>query len=203
MDTHIVTVAERPTLAEGGVADELVWPGGAQPAVVAPVRGPSRLPARAARAGQRRAPGGGPHRALPLDGTDAGLPRGIDGVLPAAVELLDRGGSADTLCAVAAEIHPDHRGRDLATVMVEAMGAIVHREGLEHLIAPARPSLEHRYPMVSIARYVTWRREDGQLFDPWMRIHERLGPTVPPLAGDHRERRAVGGLDRHGLPRLW
>jgi hypothetical protein len=27
-------------------------------------------------------------------------------------------------------------------------------------------------------RYVTWRREDGELLDPWMRLHERLGARV-------------------------
>ena len=26
--------------------------------------------------------------------------------------------------------------------------------------------------------YMRWRREDGQLFDPWMRVHERLGARV-------------------------
>ena len=29
-----------------------------------------------------------------------------------------------------------------------------------------------------IERYAGWRRPDGQLFDPWMRVHERLGAAV-------------------------
>ena len=41
-----------------------------------------------------------------------------------------------------------------------------------------RPSLKERYPLTPIERYVTWRRDDGQLFDPWMRLHERLGARV-------------------------
>ena len=41
-----------------------------------------------------------------------------------------------------------------------------------------RPSLKERYPLTPIGHYVGWRREDGQLFDPWMRIHERLGARV-------------------------
>jgi hypothetical protein len=32
--------------------------------------------------------------------------------------------------------------------------------------------------LTAIERYVTWRREDGQLLDPWMRAHERLGARV-------------------------
>jgi hypothetical protein len=46
------------------------------------------------------------------------------------------------------------------------------------LIAPVRPSWKERYPLVPIERYAAWRRDDGWLFDPWMRVHERLGATV-------------------------
>jgi hypothetical protein len=27
-------------------------------------------------------------------------------------------------------------------------------------------------------RYLGWRRTDGQLFDPWLRVHERLGAEI-------------------------
>ena len=35
-----------------------------------------------------------------------------------------------------------------------------------------------RYPLVPIEQYAGWRRDDGLLFDPWLRTHERLGGTV-------------------------
>lgn len=42
---------------------------------------------------------------------------------------------------------------------------------------------DERYPLTPIDEYVTWRRDDGLLLDPWMRVHERLGarlgPTLP------------------------
>ena len=41
-----------------------------------------------------------------------------------------------------------------------------------------RPSWNERYPLTPIERYITWRREDGQPLDPWMRLHERLGARV-------------------------
>lgn len=38
------------------------------------------------------------------------------------------------------------------------------------------------YPLTPIERYVTWRRDDGELLDPWMRVHQRLGaPLATPL----------------------
>jgi hypothetical protein len=58
------------------------------------------------------------------------------------------------------------------------MRTIGQRQGLIHVVAPVRPSLKERYPLVAIERYVRWRRWDGQLFDPWMRVHERMGARV-------------------------
>ena len=47
-----------------------------------------------------------------------------------------------------------------------------------------RPSLKHRYPLTPIERYIEWRREDGLLFDPWLRAHERLGAEILGIAED-------------------
>jgi hypothetical protein len=58
------------------------------------------------------------------------------------------------------------------------MTSLARRDGLRRLIAPVRPSWKERYPLAPIERYVTWRRDDGQLLDPWMRLHERLGARV-------------------------
>src|SRR5947208_3372417 len=61
------------------------------------------------------------------------------------------------------------------------MRELARRRGLRRVIAPVRPSWKERYPLTPIERYVTWRREDGQLLDPWMRLHERLGARVGPV----------------------
>jgi len=112
------------------------------------------------------------------DGSDTTLPDGID----AAIELIFRqrraGEPVNTLCALAAESPRDGRRRGLAVAILDAMRTIGKRQGLTHLVAPVRPSMKDRYPLSSIERYIQWRREDGQLFDPWMRIHERLGARV-------------------------
>ena len=41
--------------------------------------------------------------------------------------------------------------------------------------APVRPTLKAAYPLTPFGRYVEWRREDGSTFDPWLRVHHRLG----------------------------
>jgi hypothetical protein len=110
---------------------------------------------------------------LEWDGADASLPTGIDAAL-----LASAGGN--TLCAMAAEVSPAARQRGVAAEILAGMRSIAESLGLEHLIAPVRPSWKERYPLAPIERYVTWRRADGTLLDPWMRLHERLGARVGP-----------------------
>jgi hypothetical protein len=58
------------------------------------------------------------------------------------------------------------------------MRVLAKRNGLRHLVAPVRPSWKERYPITPIEEYIGWRRPDGELLDPWMRVHERLGARV-------------------------
>ena len=111
---------------------------------------------------------------VPWDGSAAGLPRGIDGVFEPAF-----GGDAPTaLCAMAAEIVPARQGGGLARTVLEALRDLAAEHRLRDLIAPVRPSWKDRYPLTPIERYVRWRRDDGLAFDPWIRVHERLGAEL-------------------------
>jgi GNAT superfamily N-acetyltransferase len=89
--------------------------------------------------------------------------------------------AADRLCALAILIDPDHQQRGHSRLMLEHMRGLAFERGWD-LFAPVRPSLKHRYPLTPIERYVEWRREDGLLFDPWLRAHERLGAEIVGIA---------------------
>lgn len=89
----------------------------------------------------------------------------------------------DRLCALAILVDPDHQRRGLSRVMLEHMRGLAHERGWE-LVAPVRPSLKHRYPLTPIESYIEWRRDDGLLFDPWLRAHERLGAEIVEIAQD-------------------
>ncbi|MDP8911102.1 MAG: N-acetyltransferase [Actinomycetota bacterium] len=120
------------------------------------------------------------------DGTIDGLPDGVDGAIVGGFD--DDG--ADTLCAMAIEIAPARQGSGLSRVMVEAMAGIARQHGFEAPIAPVRPSCKERYPLIPIERYATWRRDDRLPFDPWMRVHERLGGEI--LKPEPRSLRITG-----------
>jgi len=50
--------------------------------------------------------------------------------------------------------------------------------GLSSVSAPVRPTWKRRFPLLPIERYIEWRRDDGSHFDPWIRIHERVGGEI-------------------------
>jgi GNAT superfamily N-acetyltransferase len=109
----------------------------------------------------------------------SGLPAGWRDAFPNGFG----GGEPDRLCALAILIDPDQQGRGLSQRMLEHMRGLAQVRGWD-LWAPVRPTLKHRYPLTPIERYVEWRREDGQLFDPWLRTHERAGAELAGIAHD-------------------
>jgi len=116
--------------------------------------------------------------AVAWDGTPE--PRGVDWALERGFD----GSPPTTLCALQARIRPDAQGRGLSRVLLEGMRDLARSNGLDALIAPVRPTLKHRYPLVPSERYAGWRRDDGLLFDPWLRAHERLGAVVIGVASE-------------------
>jgi hypothetical protein len=112
------------------------------------------------------------------DGRDETLPAGIDPTIELIFAQARAGQPPNTLCALAAEVPRDGRSRGLAPQLLAAMRGIAQRKGLRHFVAPVRPSWKDRYPLAPIEQYVRWQRADGQLLDPWMRLHERLGARI-------------------------
>jgi GNAT superfamily N-acetyltransferase len=111
----------------------------------------------------------------PWDGTDGDLPSGWD---EAFVRAFESGRAPTVLCALAISVRPDQQGRQLSGRMLNAMRDAAGAHGLRELIAPVRPTLKARYPLIPIERYVEWRRDDGSHFDPWIRVHERVGGSI-------------------------
>jgi GNAT superfamily N-acetyltransferase len=111
----------------------------------------------------------------PWDGTVAGLPSGWD-------EGFERGMTSGeppgALMALAISVAPGRQGQGLSARMIQAFRDTAGAAGLEHVLAPVRPTWKPRYPLIPIEEYLTWRREDGAHVDPWLRIHERVGGEI-------------------------
>jgi GNAT superfamily N-acetyltransferase len=102
------------------------------------------------------------------------------------VDALEQGFSgearASVLCALVAVVDPAHQGDGLSGLIVGGMAETAARAGLECLLAPVRPTWKDRYPLTPISDYMRWERDDGLPFDPWIRLHRRLGAEILAVA---------------------
>jgi GNAT superfamily N-acetyltransferase len=117
---------------------------------------------------------------LPWDGSLEDLPSGWD-------DGFVRGMTSDrvhtALMAIAISVAPSQQGRQLSSRMIRTFTDNARAAGLTNgVIAPVRPTWKQRYPLIPIEAYVDWRRPDGTHFDPWIRIHERIGGEIIAVA---------------------
>jgi hypothetical protein len=103
------------------------------------------------------------------------MPAGLDEVLERGVGDLERERAPTVVSALLAIVPHAQRGRGLSSVVLGAMKTVAAERGLGALIAPVRPTLKDRYPLTPMERYARWERDDGLPFDPWLRVHRRLG----------------------------
>jgi GNAT superfamily N-acetyltransferase len=102
------------------------------------------------------------------------------------VDALEQGFSpeprANVLCALLAVVDPSHQGRGLSGLIIGGMATVAAHAGLACLVAPVRPTWKDRYPLVPLEDYMRWVRDDGLPFDPWLRLHARLGADLLAVA---------------------
>ncbi|MCP5099754.1 MAG: GNAT family N-acetyltransferase [Chloroflexi bacterium] len=85
---------------------------------------------------------------------------------------------AKTQCALSITLNPDFLGKGVSSVVVNNMKEIGRYHQLTRLIAPVRPNLKNRYPLIPMKQYITWQNDAGLPFDAWLRVHHRLGARI-------------------------
>lgn len=103
---------------------------------------------------------------------------GWDWVFEHAVQSHKKGDTPNIQCALQIVVAAEYKGRGLSTRMINEMKAIGHAHGLKGLLAPVRPNHKHRFPLVPMSEYITWTNRDNLPFDPWLRVHARLGARI-------------------------
>lgn len=97
-------------------------------------------------------------------------------------DVLERGTAREeaptAVSAIQVLIRADRHAQGLSTMCLERMRGAAGEHGFDSLVAPVRPTLKARYPLTPIDRYVRWTNGDGLPFDPWLRVHARLGATI-------------------------
>jgi GNAT superfamily N-acetyltransferase len=114
-----------------------------------------------------------------FDGEWSALPDGgLDWVLEKGFRDYADGRRPTVYSALYIVLSDQYRGRGLSSSVLAAMRQIGREQGFGHLIAPVRPSLKSRYPLIAMGEYCRWRNAEGYPFDPWLRVHVRAGGAV-------------------------
>jgi hypothetical protein len=122
----------------------------------------------------------GAGHSLPMawDGSVEGLPAGWDAALEQAIEDRDRRRTTTAAVGLSVTVATSHRGRNLSRQVVDGLRQTVAAHGHQSLVIPVRPNLKSAYPCIPMESYITWTTADGLPFDPWLRVHARLGGKI-------------------------
>ncbi|TDC05590.1 GNAT family N-acetyltransferase [Nonomuraea longispora] len=121
--------------------------------------------------------------ALNLPGRGPELPdTGWDQILMWAHSDLRKEITPDAVSALEISIHPEHQGKGLSALLLDALRDNAKSKGFTELLAPVRPNGKHLEPHTSMSEYAFRTREDGLPADPWLRVHVRAGGTIVKVA---------------------
>lgn len=110
------------------------------------------------------------------NGKAESLPSGWDGALKTGVELLENKiEMPNTLCALTITIGKKYRGGGRSLQLLKALKQVALYNHFQYFIAPVRPIKKVNYPLQSMQEYATWKNQNQEEFDPWIRVHKKSG----------------------------
>jgi GNAT superfamily N-acetyltransferase len=107
---------------------------------------------------------------------------GWDEVIRWAHEDRIAGRRPNAVSALEIMVLAPYRGRGVSQLMLTAMCDNARKHGFADLFAPVRPTDKHREPLTPLAEYAARCRKDGLPFDPWLRVHTRMGGRIVKVA---------------------
>lgn len=109
---------------------------------------------------------------FPWDGDPRSLPAGTHAALELSLACpLEE---ATTLCGVQGVALKKGKGAGRSVDLMIAFQDLARRHGWRCLV-PVRTLLKDRYPLIPMQDYADWRTAEGEAFDPWLRVQERVG----------------------------
>jgi hypothetical protein len=106
------------------------------------------------------------------------IPDNLKILIENGVETKEKGLKPNILLALAAVVSPKSKGEGLSYEIVKLMKELYINKNFDSLIVPVRPTLKSKYPLIPIENYAYWKKEDGLAFDPWLRVHDKLGGKI-------------------------
>lgn len=123
---------------------------------------------------------GGISTQISWDGDPVHLPEGWQGAVRRSYEDSKSGAKPNTMVALLAFTPQRFRGRGFSSVMLSKMKSEAKRQGFRALIVPALPPAQFEQDKVrlTMAELADLKRDDGSIYDYWIRVHSQLEATV-------------------------
>jgi len=106
------------------------------------------------------------------------LPSGFDEAIETIIEENEK---PNTLCGLAVVISKKHLGKGISFKIINNLKKLAKSYGYSSLILPVRPTLKSQYPTISMDNYTNWEK-DNLPFDPWLRVHVKIGGEILKVA---------------------
>jgi hypothetical protein len=88
---------------------------------------------------------------------------------------------ANTLVAIGVVVAKNFVNKGLSSEVLKQFAANAKVRNFDNLIVPVRPALKSKHPEVLMEEYLGWRK-DEEHYDPWIRVHQRLGAKILGIA---------------------
>ena len=95
-----------------------------------------------------------------------------------ALNAYYRGGKVTCICLLSANVDPEFRSLKFSYALIQAAKEIATLLNLSCVLAPVRPTQKSQFPYMPIAEYLAKRSGSGEIFDPWLRTHKKLGGEI-------------------------
>jgi len=95
-----------------------------------------------------------------------------------ALNAYYRGGKVNCLCLLSANVDPEFRSLKFSYALIQAAKEIARSLNLYCVLAPVRPTQKSQFPSMPISEYLEMKSSQGELYDPWLRTHKKLGGEI-------------------------
>jgi hypothetical protein len=103
---------------------------------------------------------------------------GWDWAFETAMKQADQNEKTNALIGLQIAIAHTHQGKQLSGEFVKRFSACAQQHNFKQILISVRPTHKPRYPLTPIEKYIQRQTPEGLPFDPWLRLHVKLGGQI-------------------------
>jgi GNAT superfamily N-acetyltransferase len=102
---------------------------------------------------------------------------GWDWLLEKGILDHEKGVKPNNLGGLQVGIAKHYQGKGFSKIIIKEVLKLAKENKYDNFIIPIRPTYKHKYPLISMKKYIKWKKDDI-IFDPWLRTHVAGGARI-------------------------